>query len=252
MSADNSTLVVPQFPEIVGVLFKLIPGYPGYAADSLGRIWSCKRGKWRQLKPWRNSGRYLRVELSVDEKTIARYVHVLVLTAFSGGHPEGYQAMHHPDPTPTNNHPLNLMWGTYSENNKQAYQDGRKFHGHSGGSHHLSSLTDEQVIDIHRRAANEPYSVLSAEYHVSIPAISMIATGKKWKRLGLGERPAFSSRWAHHGSANPACKLTQEQVETIRKLIASGTTTRRAIAKEFGVSSTLIYKIEKGDLRNNG
>lgn len=252
MSADNSTLVVPQFPEIVGVLFKLIPGYPGYAADSLGRIWSCKRGKWRRMRAWVNSGRYLRVSVSVGGRAFTQFVHVLVLTAFSGGHPEGYQAMHHPDPTPTNNHPLNLMWGTRSENNKQAYRDGKTFHHRHGGDHHLSSLTRDQVRSLYRRAETESLTALAAEFGISIYQASAIAHGKSWKSAGLPYRDKLPRRTSHRGEENGACKLTRAQVESIRERFATGTETKKGLAREFGVSTTLIYKILKGELRKHG
>lgn len=52
-------------------------------------------------------------------------VHTLVLTAFVGPCPDGYECLHLDD-VPGNNCVRNLKWGTRSENQKQAYAHGRK------------------------------------------------------------------------------------------------------------------------------
>jgi hypothetical protein len=45
------------------------------------------------------------------------------------------------------------------------------------------------------------------------------------------------------GEANPAAKLTREQVNAIREVWRTSPTTKRALAKAFGVTDVLIGKI---------
>lgn len=108
-----------------------IPGYEGcYEVSDLGRVRSLDRTiKWqhgeRRIKGKVLAGipdkwRRLRVHLRNGALKEQIYVHRLVLLAFVGPCPDGMEACHHPDPTPTNNRLENLRWGTYGENRLDA------------------------------------------------------------------------------------------------------------------------------------
>lgn len=71
------------------------------------------RGKMMKCHPDRNG--YLYVNLRCDGKSVRWYVHRLVLQAFEGDGPEGYE-VRHLDGDKTNNHISNLRYGTRSEN----------------------------------------------------------------------------------------------------------------------------------------
>jgi hypothetical protein len=59
---------------------------------------------------------YLKVNLDVGGKNVARCVHQLVLEAFVGPKPEGQEGCHFPDPDKSNNSVANLRWDTHLEN----------------------------------------------------------------------------------------------------------------------------------------
>ena len=74
-----------------------------------GKILTPRVGASGHLRVW-SRGRY-------------HSVHVLVLETFYGPRPEGYVARHL-DGNPGNNHPGNLAWGTFSENNHDSVRHG--------------------------------------------------------------------------------------------------------------------------------
>lgn len=96
-----------------------IPGYEGlYAADETGTIWSlCTTQSRREgpLKPYRNTGGYLRVNLFKGGKVRHEYVHRMVASAFIPN-PENLPVVNHKDADPTNNSVDNLEWCTQKQN----------------------------------------------------------------------------------------------------------------------------------------
>jgi hypothetical protein len=111
-----------------------IPGWPGYSASSLGRIYSDR--------PWRGTpGRilsggfdrkgYRRVIVNDAPRRCERYVHHLVAEAFHGPRPVGMDTRHL-DGDKTNNSPTNLRYGSRSENELDKVRH---------GTHHNSRKT---------------------------------------------------------------------------------------------------------------
>ena len=45
---------LPDFPNIPGVQFKEVPGYPGYAVSDDGRAWNGRGRKWLVLRTFTN------------------------------------------------------------------------------------------------------------------------------------------------------------------------------------------------------
>ena len=97
--------------------FKPIPGYEGrYEVSDLGRVRSTYLNKQLILKPETKRGtEYQRVLLCVNNVRRHYSVHTLVLLAFVGPCPPGYECLH-ADHNPRNNSLDNLRWGTRSEN----------------------------------------------------------------------------------------------------------------------------------------
>ena len=132
-----TTADCPEFPLIKGEDIRHCPGYVGYAATTGGKILSCwmwgirrKRGDrrlsatWRECHGWIDQG-YRRVQLRATKnscKTIRR-VHQLILEAFVGPRPKGYETRHL-DGDPVNNHLANLCYGTHSENQQDSIRHG--------------------------------------------------------------------------------------------------------------------------------
>ena len=96
---------------------------PGYMVSSEGRM-----AKLMSTKPGRALvyPQFGLVAPGVKGR-VRRYLHDLVLTAFVGPRPEGAVARHLND-DPTDNRLVNLAWGTRSENQHDAFRNGRRTH----------------------------------------------------------------------------------------------------------------------------
>lgn len=119
-----------------------IPGCPGYDADTLGSIYSRKRGERRKLRQFDRmllSGRpsgYMSVSIRRDGHKRNQYVHDLVLTTFRGPRPSLlHEACHGPDRTRSNNALANLRWDSIAANTLDRIHDcheaGREGHAFS-------------------------------------------------------------------------------------------------------------------------
>ena len=96
---------------------------PGYMVSSEGRL-----AKLMALTPTKTG--YVQIGVPVfpgAKKRIRRYLHDLVLTAFVGPRPAGAVARHLND-NRTDNRIENLAWGTRSENQHDAFRNGRRAH----------------------------------------------------------------------------------------------------------------------------
>lgn len=105
-----------------------IPGYEGlYAADEEGNILSLVHGRSRRkrvLKPYENTGGYLRVNLSKDGKVRHEYVHRLVAMAYLEN-PEQLPQVNHLNADRQDNRPDNLEWVSVRANIRHALGLGR-------------------------------------------------------------------------------------------------------------------------------
>lgn len=127
------------------------------------------------LKQQVNRKGYCMVSLRKDNKTYAKYVHILVAQAFlHKNHPN--DIVNHKDGNKTNNHVTNLEYTTYSQNNQHAYDNGlqpRKKH----------RLTISQVQKIRQEATVMTRYQLAEKYHVAKTVIDAIVTRKTWKNI---------------------------------------------------------------------
>lgn len=106
-------------------IWKPIPGYLDYKVSNFGRVKSLGRfvrGKHRGyfiegriLKPIKNKGGYLKVNISVNGQRQEHKIHQLVMSAFVGDRPDGLQ-VNHIDEDKTNNRLDNLEYVTPKEN----------------------------------------------------------------------------------------------------------------------------------------
>lgn len=77
--------------------------------------------------------------------------------------------------------PSHFMIGSYSDNQKDAYQKQRRAQP-QGGAHVNAKLTNEQAAEIRQRyAAGEFQAPLAAEYGVSQRVVSLIVRGESYK-----------------------------------------------------------------------
>ncbi len=185
----NDTLA--PLPQQEGVEFRHIPGCYGYAVTDTGEVWSCRRDRsgnrvawWKRLKANTDKGGYLRVWLRVEiNESSEQLVHRLVLKAFKGECPHGFEGRHL-DGDKQNNHPSNLAWGTAKENS-----DDKRRHGTQpkGMKIAFSKLTDDQVREI--RDSYVPFSrshgsrALGRRFNVVHATVSRIVNGTGWTHL---------------------------------------------------------------------
>ncbi len=98
---------------MVEIVWKEIPGHPGYFASNLGQILGVS-GKI--LKPWLNrEGGYYKLRLGAGRQY---YVHQLVMLAFVGPCPKGYEVDHR-DFDKGNNARTNLRYRLKVVNNNR-------------------------------------------------------------------------------------------------------------------------------------
>jgi HNH endonuclease len=172
------------------VIFRHIPGFPGYGADTDGNIWSCRIqgrcntviGPWRRLKESRDSNGYRSVTLRISGRSVRRSIHSLVLKTFVGPCPEGMEARHFPDPNPTNNRARNLSWGTPNANGHD-----RIIHGTSGkGSRNArAKLIEADVVRLRAMwSSGITTSEIAKTFGISPGVAWKAATRKTWKHVG--------------------------------------------------------------------
>ena len=111
-----------------------VVGHEGYRVSANGRVLG-KSGKI--LSPVDNGHGYMSVPISGAPR---RYVHQLVLEAFVGPRPDGYQARHL-NGNRGDNRASNLAWGTPSENARDKLAHGTDHYGsrtHCASGHELT------------------------------------------------------------------------------------------------------------------
>lgn len=96
-------------------IFKEIEGYENYQISNLGNVKSLKFGKERILKPAKDKGGYLTVDLFKQGKHKTYKIHRLVAQAFIEN-PNNLPEVNHKDENPANNTIENLEWCTREYN----------------------------------------------------------------------------------------------------------------------------------------
>lgn len=100
-------------------IWRPVVGYEGlYEVSNTGRVRSLnynRTGKVRELKPEATEAGYLRIALCKDGKAKNHKIHAIVMAAFVGPRPEGYD-VNHIDECKTNNRVENLEYCTRREN----------------------------------------------------------------------------------------------------------------------------------------
>ena len=176
-----------------GIEYRLIPGFPGYAAGDDGSIWSQRVngkgtyfGLWHKLKPHLPRARanqrslYQKVSLLFDGRSITRTVHTLIALTWLGPKPIDKQ-VRHLNGNKLDHRPSNLAYGTSLEDS-----DDRRRHGTipNGERHGRARFSISQINDIRSRyAAGEKQVHLAKEFGITQSQISAIVLRKTWKMI---------------------------------------------------------------------
>ena len=148
-----------------------------YVTDD-GRVWSERTQKYLSQQYDKNG--YVKVQLrSIDNKSHWYSVHRLVLENFNPVDNMEKLQVNHIDGNKLNNNLSNLEWVTCKENINHAIQNNLR--AKINGS---AKLTEEQVIEIYKRANNgEQNIVLANEFHIHPDQVGRIKYKKVWKQL---------------------------------------------------------------------
>ena len=123
--------------------------------------------------------------------------------------------------------------------------------GTSAGSENVSAkFTEEEIQMIYSDIRNHPEIKLkdiAKKYSISMGALSEINNGKTYfhKNETYPIRNGCS-KLLYRGASNPNSVLTQEQADEIYDLLKNTKIPMKQIAKDYGVSSSLIQGINRG------
>jgi len=158
-------------------------GFPDYEVGDDGSVWSLKYGRRHKLKQPKSCRPHVILNHKGKQKAIS--VAELVLTAFVGPRPVGYEVCHFPDKDYFNNKLSNLQWGTKQENvrHRQLHgkQEGRLTTYAWGEGHGKAKLDEWQAASIRR--SKEMTHVLAKRFLVCRHTIQYIRSGKIWRYL---------------------------------------------------------------------
>lgn len=170
-----------------------VVGFEGwYEVSDQGRVRSLDRqiriaGRWGPevrtyagkvlRQSWMGTSRYLGVTLSRNGKIETHPVHRLVLEAFAGARPDGYEARHL-NCENSDNRASNLVWGSRSDNREDSRQNGSLAVGERIAQH---KLTEEQVIAIRQSSARS--ADVAAVYGISMKQIGRVRRKENWRHV---------------------------------------------------------------------
>lgn len=155
-----------------------VPQCDNYEVSNFGRVRHAEKGTIKGAPVAKNGYRVV----NLWRRGIGRVytVHSLVAEAFVGARPSGW-SVNHIDGDKMNNSPENLEYLTLADNSRHQAAIGLGQRGESNGR---AKLTEEQVRDIRRRAAEGEQTVrLAEEFGVGCPIISQIKHGTRWRHV---------------------------------------------------------------------
>lgn len=175
--------------EQVTVMYREIPGFPGYRVGDDGSVWTRRHtngtpaDEWNPLKPQlrKRDGRH-QVGLHTPNGYRMIHVHTLVLTTFVGPRPAGMQCCHW-DGNKTNNALSNLRWDTPKANAADKIRHGvAPYSGSPGEKNPNARLTSAIVsaIRMDHSAGLAGYKKLAKKYGVNQYTIRSIIKRRNW------------------------------------------------------------------------
>jgi len=177
-------------------LWKWVPGYEGYyqvsnrgrvrsvtreVIDSLGHV---RKYRGKVMRLWRHNNGYPVCELKKAGHGQLMRVHTLVLEAFVGQAPNGYEA-HHKNGDRADNSVENLEWILSFQHKSMHKKNATEPEGmfQKGERHPKAKLTKSQVLEIYRIGQTESHGVIADRYGVERSTISQILSGRTWAHL---------------------------------------------------------------------
>lgn len=154
--------------------WKTIPDFPDYEISDWGRVKSHKNlEKPKILKGSFSTKGYPQALLYSTGGPKTKPLHILVLEAFVGSRPHGFQACHN-DGDKTNNRNANLRWDSPRNNEHDTIRHSRK----RGFRRASQKLREKQVLEI--REDPRLQRVIAKEYNIAQSMVSMIKLHQSW------------------------------------------------------------------------
>lgn len=221
--------------------WKVVPGFDGYEASTLGRIRSYLRrgrGSDRRKEPrvmvlGKGPGGYPKIHLQRDGKTYTRIAHSVILETFVGPCPPGMETRHFPDRTRTNIRLSNLSFCTPKQNGED-----RVLHGTSG----RLEISDDVVAAVW--GSDRPAKVEAANHGLTVDNVHRIRRGELSNGRGRSPiKPRYKQRTGlRTGEKAGNARLTEDKV----RYAFFSHLPAPAIASELGVSPSCIRRIRRG------
>ena len=147
----------------------------------VSRSSSFRHDEPRILKPMLARTGYLRVNLYKPGENRHFSIHRIVLEAFVGPCPDGYQACHY-NGIKTDNRLVNLGWVTGKENQRHRICHGTALYGQNNP---FAKITNGEAIEIYKRAngGKEKLVDIGRDYGIAGQTVSDIKFRRRWKRV---------------------------------------------------------------------
>jgi hypothetical protein len=157
-------------------LFCPIKGYEDrYKIAKDGRVLSISNGKNKGdiiMKPSKEGGGYLRINLRKNGNTTQVKIHRLVANAFIPN-PNNYPVINHIDGNRINNTIENLEWCTHKYNLNNAFLERKR----------INRLSEEKAIEILKLKGIKTYREIAEMYNISSSAIYFIFSKRSWQHI---------------------------------------------------------------------
>lgn len=167
-------------------VWKPVDGFPNTEVSNLGRVKSLFRGQDRIRKTQAHQCGYEVVKLQCGNFRKWCRVHVLVMEAFIGPKPKGWD-VNHIDGCKQNNRLENLEYVTRSYNHKHAFQLGlaKSPFRHYQGSKHPGSKVKESDVHTMREmfAQGIPRRSIAEKFDISPYTVWDIVKRRSWKHV---------------------------------------------------------------------
>lgn len=167
-------------PNVAGVEFRSVEGFPKYVVGSDGNVWSRHYGRWNLLKGC-SSGEYRDITLCDGGRQIRKKIHHIVLEAFVGPCPPGLECRHK-DGNRNNNSTGNIEWATHVENCADRVLHGTSPRCEKGGSSKLKIADVREILRL--RDEGKQLKDIAAQFpQVTKGNVWAVMRGKSWKYL---------------------------------------------------------------------
>lgn len=235
-------MIIPDHAEV----WLAIPGYEElYEVSNCGEIRvKATRRNWtagRILSGGKDRFGYKFIRLT-DEDGISKshMKHRLVLLAFAGECPQGYE-VNHKNGIKGDNRLENLEYMTHKENIQHSFDILKRGSARGEDAGHSVLTEDDIPVILQMIQDGKSQREIGKLYGVSHVAIGAISRGLTWTHLERGDfqKPAYC------GERRVNAKLTADNVAEIHRMIALGKK-HREIAAHFNVSQPVISNIRRG------